>query len=179
MSFSSIRNTEEFKASRIMEATFADEAEERGYDVTKATFYEDTKKHIDFFLEKDGISFSVDVKGRKKASRYNKSYDDVYTWVEFKNINGNPGWLYGGANYIVFEQADKYIFINREQLLAYCLDAVEDSYVSTGKEAIYKYYTRSGREDLLSRIKLDKAVESSFFSEPPMIWKKSNDQSSN
>jgi len=177
MSFNYVQNTQEFKASRIMEATFADEAKERGYDVTKSSFHEDTKEHIDFFLEKDGLSFSVDVKGRKKVNRHDNSYTDNSTWVEFKNINGNPGWLYGKANYIVFEQADKYIFINREHLLAYCLDAVEDSYVSTGKEARYKYYTRSGREDLLSRIELGKAVKSDFFSEPPMIWKKSNDES--
>ena len=121
----------EFKKSKIMEATFFDEAKERGYDIKKSNSHDDMYKHIDFYLKKGGQSFSVDVKGRKKIHRKSNSFDDIHTWVEFKNVRGKPGWLYGDADYIVFEQESRYIFIDRKDLLNYCLDSVEDIHVTS------------------------------------------------
>ena len=163
----------------ITENNFRKEAESKNYLVTKSTRNDDMHKHIDFHLKKNGQSFSVDVKSRKKASRSNAKFDDEYTWVEFENVRGNRGWLYGDADYIVFEQEDEYIFINRAKLLKFCLNAVSDKYVNNSTQAIYKKYQRFGRKDVISRIKLSHALESEYFNKPPMIWKKSHDGSSN
>ena len=163
----------------IAERNFRIEAKNKGYLVTKSTDQEDMFKHIDFFLEKDGKNISVDVKARKRATRASWDFDDEYTWVEFQNVRGHRGWLYGDANYIVFERKDDYIFIDRERLLKFSLDAVNDIYVDSPREAIYKKYQRYQRDDVVSRIKLDHALDSEYFKgKPPMIWKKSNDESS-
>ena len=163
----------------ITESNFRKEAESKNYLVTKSTRNDDMFKHIDFHLEKNGQSFSVDVKSRKKASRSNAKFDDEYTWVEFENVRGNSGWLYGDADYIVFEQEDQYIFIDRDKLLKFCLDAVSNKYVNSSTQAIYKKYQRFGRKDVISRIKLSDALKSEYFDKAPMIWKKSHDGSSN
>ena len=162
--------------NNIAEDNFKKEAIKRGYKIKKSDSQSDMYKHIDFYMSsEDSPPFSVDVKGRKKAARKSNSYDDVYTWVEFDNVRGNKGWLYGEADYIVFEQVNKYIFIDRENLLKYCLDSVEDDYVNSSSQAIYKKYQRFGRKDVISRIKLSDAIESKHFTKPPLIWEKAND----
>ena len=106
------------------------------------------------------------------------SQSDMYKHIDFymsNNVRGNKGWLYGEADYIVFEQINKYIFIDRENLLKYCLDSVEDDYVNSSSQAIYKKYQRFGRKDVISRIKLSDAIESKHFTKPPLIWEKAND----
>ena len=75
----------------ITENDFVKEAEKRNYEVIKSSKRDDMYKHIDFYLKKNGKSFSVDVKARKKTSRSDKSFDDEYTWVEFKNVAGGAG----------------------------------------------------------------------------------------
>jgi hypothetical protein len=156
------------------ENNFAIEAEKRGYTVNKSTPSQDMYDHVDFYVEKPGETFTVDVKGRKKTTRRNNSFDDVYTWVEFKNVRGNPGWLYGQADSIVFEREKDYLFIERKPLLNFCLDKVENVYVDTPTKAIYKYYTRKTRKDVISRIKLYDALGSEYFrNRSPMIWEKS------
>ena len=88
--------------NNIAEDNFKKEAIKRGYKIKKSDSQSDMYKHIDFYMSsEDGPPFSVDVKGRKKAARKSNSYDDVYTWVEFNNVRGNKGWLYGEADYIV------------------------------------------------------------------------------
>ena len=155
------------------ENNFHTEAEKRGYIVNKSSPSQDMYDHIDFYIEKNGKPFSVDVKGRKKTARRNNSFDNVYTWVEFKNVRGNPGWLYGQADCIVFEREKDYLLMNRQPLLNFCMDKVEDVYVDTPAEAIYKYYTRKTRKDVISRIKLSDAIESKYFIKEPMVWEKS------
>ncbi len=163
----------------ITENDFVKEAEKRNYEVIKSSKRDDMYKHIDFYLKKNGKAFSVDVKARKKTSRSDKSFDDEYTWVEFKNVAGGAGWLYGEANYIVFEREKEFIFIDRKELLKFCLDSVEDEHVRHASKAIYKKYQRLDRKDVISRIKLDDAIKQNYFTYPNLSWEKSNGGSSN
>ena len=65
----------------------------------------------------NGKTLKFDVKGLKKMNRGDSKTQDECAWVEGTNVKGNPGWLKGSANYIVFERNDCWLTVNREELL--------------------------------------------------------------
>ena len=130
-----------------------------GLLVREASFKENVHQHIDFFVEGKtdklrDFKFSVDVKARKRTSRGSNEYDEEYTWVEFKNVQGRKGWLYGEADKIAFEVEKGFLMVDREDLVKWCEEKVDfKKSVRTAASAIYKVYTRKGRDDLITRIK--------------------------
>ena len=87
-----------------------------GYKVRKATRDEQIS-HIDFILDSpEWQNIKVDVKGRKKTSRQNKKFNDKWVWIEFRNVQGKEGWIYGKANFIAFERKDYYQSGNTSKL---------------------------------------------------------------
>jgi len=133
------------------------------FDLTarESSFKENVHDHIDFFIKGKtetliGFNFSVDVKARKRKSRDSDEYDDEYTWIEFKNVQGKRGWLYGKADKIAFEVDEGFLMVDREELVRWCDKKVDfKKSVRSAYAAIYKVYTRKGREDLISRIKTE------------------------
>jgi hypothetical protein len=81
-------------------------------DVKKSTKQQDMFDHIDCFAG----SNSYDIKSLKKKSAKDDSVDSNIIWIEFKNVRGNLGWLYGKATRIAFELEDKFICVERESL---------------------------------------------------------------
>ena len=128
--------------------------------------------HIDYFAKKNGYGISFDVKARKKKARNDSDVDDDLVWVEFKNGSGDKGWLYGKATCIAFERERDFVIVERSLLLNFCKNKVENKKVSSSKDAIYKLYTRNGRNDLLSIVKMEDVMrEIRFF-----IWQKNHPQ---
>lgn len=88
----------------------------RKYDedakILRSTKEQDLFDHIDFFV--DDISY--DVKSLKKISYNHKAVDPTIIWIEFKNVRGKLGWLYGKAERIAFELEKEFIFVEREDL---------------------------------------------------------------
>ena len=106
------------------------------------------KKHIDYYVyNKDNRYFTVDVKSRKKFTD-----DDEFVWIEFKNVNGSKGWLYGSSNVIAFERKEDFIIVNRKKLLSLCESLVSLDKTANRNDCVYKAYTREGRKDLISKI---------------------------
>jgi hypothetical protein len=85
-------------------------------------------KGILFDVTKD--VFKYDVKGIKRDQRHGNLNPKI-VWTESKNVRGDPGWLYGKANYIVFEKPNEI--------------------VSNPYDALYKIYQRKGRQDKISK----------------------------
>ena len=138
------------------ENLFEKTAKKENFIVRKSSLSEDRFKHIDFFLEQDHFKYSVDVKARKKTTRGDVKVNDEWTWIEFKNVLGRKGWLYGDADYIAFERADDFLMINRENLVKFCEDKVDlKTMVSRAYQAEYKVYQRKGRKDLITRVRMD------------------------
>jgi len=138
------------------ESLFEEVAKKENFIVRKSSLSEDRHKHIDFFLEQDRFKYSVDVKARKKTTRGDVKVNDEWTWIEFKNVLGRKGWLYGEADYIAFERADDFLMINRENLVKFCEDKVDlETMVSRPYQAEYKVYQRQGRRDLITRVRMD------------------------
>ena len=109
---------------------------------------EDIHQHIDYWLAYKGpTKWGVDVKG-------NNLPDEI--WVEFKNVQGNEGWLYGGAKIIAFDMPEEggFSVVDREELAFFCDKYVSKEKVQNKNEAYLKRYTRKDRKDEISIVKL-------------------------
>jgi len=133
----------------MAEVRFIRAARNKGLLVTKSSHTEDIHQHIDYWLamNHDGRKWGVDVKG-------NNLPDEI--WVEFKNVRGNDGWLYGGATIIAFDMPEEggFAIVDREELAFFCEKHVRDEKVTKKSEAYLRKYTRKDRQDVISVLKL-------------------------
>lgn len=147
-----------YNKGKIVEAKFANDLVfEDGGEILPSTEYEDTQKHIDLFWkycdEKRKVGF--DVKGARKRSRYDKDVNYDSTWLELQNVNGQPGSMYGEADYIVFEGRNNWLITNRKQLLEKLLIEISDDTIYTDNpRCFFKKYQRAkwGRKDIIVEV---------------------------
>lgn len=130
---------------------FLDCCKKKGWKTTKASRYQDIREHWDYKLEKKGTSYLVDVKSIKRINSQS-DIDDSLLLVELKNVNGNPGWLIGKADYIAFQVKEGFLLVEREklyQLTRKLMDFNEEPKQSTKNKKRHVWYTRSqwGRND--------------------------------
>lgn len=132
---------------RVAEVRFKRAAEGLGFDVRKSTNREDIHMHVDFWLCINGKEWGVDVKG-------NNLPDEV--WVEFMNVSGKDGWMYGDAHIIAFDMPEEggFSVVNRLDLVEYCEKNVEDVVVSSKDDAHLKKYRRKDRQDMITKLNL-------------------------
>ena len=123
------------------ETLFLRACQKRGANWTQATKEENMKHHIDFHVEKDGHKLSVDVKGAKQE-----------VLLEYKNVRGNRGWLYGRADYIAFlsPSKDSFLMVPRQNLANW---AERFKSAPRGYKELYKLYSRKDRDDLMVYVK--------------------------
>ena len=133
---------------RMAEVRFKRAAERLGFKVMKATPKEDMHKHIDYWLLYSDRKHAVDVKG-------NNLPDEI--WCEFKNVRGNPGWMYGNAHIIAFDMPEEggFVIVDRQELAFWCEQNVKDVIVKEKKDAHLKKYTRRDRLDVITRLNLE------------------------
>lgn len=125
--------------------------------------------HIDFILTNaKNESFFFDVKARKKISRSSEDFSDDLIWIEFKNVTGNQGWLYGASDYIVFERENDFVIVPRKNLASLCERLVSNIRVDKSKDCLYNRYTRKDRKDEISLIKMEDILKNIKVS----IWQK-------
>lgn len=90
-----------------------------------------------------------DVKAMKKFRRSDEYPTDRIHYVELKNVHGKKGWLYGLADYIAFETRSYWALVSRQKLQ----EMIEEMPMETSTEPeVYKFYTRRGRQDLMTVI---------------------------
>ena len=87
----------------------------------------------------------------KKVNRWdNKKQDDI-AWVEGTNVRGKPGWVKGKADYIVFERADHWLLVQRQELLEHVESKLKENNFQKGK-GVYQIYQREGRLDKITMV---------------------------
>lgn len=148
MSLSDKRRAYSSSTGRVAEVRFVRAARKKGLLVTKSSHTEDRHDHIDYWLALNGSRrWGVDVKG-------NNLPDEI--WCEFKNVAGNPGWMYGGATIIAFDMPEEggFSIVDREELAFFCEKHVRNEIVSDKKDAYLKKYTRRDRLDVITILKL-------------------------
>ena len=137
------------------EQLFDQIAESKSLEIKNAKRRENMQKHIDKYVTENGETWSVDIKARKKTSRGNSQAQDDWIWIEFQNVRGNAGWLYGEADRIAFETQDNFIIVDRSSLIDYVENVVDmGKSVKYSSQAQYKTYRRAGRNDLLTMVEL-------------------------
>jgi hypothetical protein len=143
-------------------------AKSKGF-LTKSATLKQQLSHIDFIVEtKDKKSYTFDVKGRKRITRKDASVTDEMVWIEFKNVQGKNGWLYGAADFIAFERELDFVIISRNNLVTLCERIVQNKKVSSPNDALYAKFTRPTRKDELSLIKMDDILKGA----KTYIWQK-------
>jgi len=132
---------------RVAEVRFQRAARNKGLFVRKASPNEDMHNHIDYWVAlKSGQKWGVDVKG-------NNLPDEI--WCEFKNVLGNPGWMYGGADYIAFDMPEEggFSIVRREELAFFCEKHVSKEIVEDKKSAYLKRNSKKDRQDVITRLR--------------------------
>lgn len=120
----------------------------------KASQYDDTKRHIDFWwYDNKGKAYGIDVKGIKRNNRHDSNKDATIHWVELKNVRGDDGWVYGEAVYIAFMTAEQVLFVPRKSLASYVESMINGKeLVSINPHECYIPYQRSGRKDIIVKM---------------------------
>ena len=139
---------EEFKRlAKITEENFAKNLK----DPVWSTREEDMFEHWDVkgILGNELLKF--DIKGMKKKNRWDNKFQDDIAWVEGTNVRGNPGWVKGKADYIVFERLDYWLLVWREDLLNLVNLKLKENNFQKGK-GVYQIYQRDGRQDKITMV---------------------------
>ena len=113
-----------------------------------STRKQDMEEHWDL-QDSDGMKY--DVKAIKRIRRDDEEFTDQTHYIEFRNVRGKMGWLYGMANYIVFETRRYWIVVNRRSLMAFAEGWTEENKRSP-KPEVYKLYQREGKKDLMTLV---------------------------
>tara|TARA_Y100000389_G_scaffold187573_1_gene209146 strand:- start:4101 stop:4550 length:450 start_codon:yes stop_codon:yes gene_type:complete len=111
-----------------------------------STEKEDISEHWDI-----STNIKLDVKGLKKTKRSDDEPNENIHWLEIKNVNGDLGWVYGEADYFVFETIDYWIIVDKNDLQEFIKNKIEKDWVYSA--ALYKLYRRKGREDVITLVK--------------------------
>lgn len=123
------------------------------------TFREATKaeqlRHIDFIITMpNGAEVKYDVKARKRVNRQDNNHNDDLIWLEFKNVAGKKGWLYGEADYMVFEREKDFLVVSRAKLIEFAEKKCDLTKIATkSSEALYAAYQRKDRLDCVSLVR--------------------------
>jgi hypothetical protein len=146
---------ESFESGDKAESSFETAIRKANLSCKKTSFQEEIR-HIDFWIEGERLPrTAVDVKSRKKAKRADDKYNDEVVWIEFSNVQGKRGWLYGESNIIAFERENDFLLVNRKLLARLCEKLCDLSQLNVGfGMPMYTGYQRKGRKDLLSLIKM-------------------------
>ena len=144
-----------WKRGQGVEAMFAKLLNEKAIEARAADLKEQFS-HVDYVTDFG----KIDVKARKRVARKDSDVQDDLVWLEFKNVQGKIGWVYGKADWIAFERLLDFVLVKRADLalMGEKLCDLGDR-VSVGRDALYKGYQRSGRKDLLSIVKMSDVLK--------------------
>ena len=151
---------EAFESGDKAESSFESSTTKAGLSCEKSSFQEEIR-HIDYWVEGAKLPrTAVDVKSRKKVKRADDKYNDDVVWIEFANVQGKRGWLYGASNIIAFEREHDFLLVDRKLLARLCEKLCDLSQLNVEvRMPLYTGYQRRGRKDLLSLIKMTDIVD--------------------
>ena len=120
-------------------------------DIKWSNNYQNMHEHWDMEGGLNGKILKFDVKGMKRKNRNDKEKQDEWAWVEGTNVKGNPGWVKGRADYIVFERSEYWLMVNREELWNFVQEKLKKNSYAEGKKP-YHVYQRYGKRDKITLV---------------------------
>ena len=143
----------------------------QGKSVRKASRYEERVQHIDRWMGdkrwrpnknqtmRDKPQISVEIKAMKRISRSSDEPQSEWLWVEFKNVSGGSGWLYGDATLLATEVEEGFYLLYLKSLRSWAEHKVNrKEKVTNPNHAYYKSYSRRNRDDEMSLINLQEFI---------------------
>jgi hypothetical protein len=144
----------------------------QGKSVRKASRYEERVQHIDRWIGdkrwwpklnqtmKDKPEISVEIKAMKRISRASSEPQSEWLWVEFRNVSGGLGWLYGDATLLATEVETGFYLLYLKSLRSWAEFKVDrDAKVANPNHAQYTTYSRKNRKDEMSLINLQEFID--------------------
>lgn len=149
------------KEGHSAEDLFCEIAKSKGFITESSTREDNMNKHIDYYLEGKDKTVSVDIKARKRTSRRDKKFNDEWIWLELKNVQGRNGWVYGEADFIVFEREGDFVLAPRKSLIKLINEQVrfDLGFVEKAFQAKYRIYQRKGRRDQITQVKMEDILQ--------------------
>lgn len=141
--------------SKSYKALFAEIAESKGYKVLKPSFVQ-RKNNVDYVMEGQvqGKPTEVCVDLKKK----NGKSSNHWIYIEYENSKGGKGWLYGMADFIVFETSKEFIFVPRKGLINFLnqsqLVRWDLPYVDKPWNSKYRLFRRPDTLETITQIKI-------------------------
>lgn len=135
------------------------------YKLRRSTKFEEIKLHYDYVVEiknRNKLTYSrIEVKSMKSKSR-GKPVDPNVIYLEYKNVAGGPGWIYGASDYIAFEQPKCFILVSTKDLLNFAENKINEMKL-VKKSGIYNtLYSRKNRNDLVGCFMLNDILRNNF-----------------
>ena len=140
--------------------------------VVKSTLDQDRFDHVDFICKFNNNPKSpqkkIEVKSIKGFSKRHSKQSE-WLWVEFKNVSGKSGWLYGKADMIAFELEKHFLVVDRKDLAKFSEKNCNlASLADKPENAKYTGYNRNNRKDLTSLVLTSDVIKNCKYS----IWEK-------
>lgn len=126
------------------EARFFHMCRAAGLRVKISTPYDNRVKHIDFYVNRTNVEVKA-IKSRRRGWRP----DPTVVFVELRNVSGGPGWLYGHADFVAFEQPQGFLIVNVEELKILVKRMRSKCSWSNISGVPYTLYGRRQRRDLV------------------------------
>lgn len=127
-----------------------------------ATKYEELIYHYDYVLQiilnNEFKYFRIEVKSMKSRKRGEKQ-DPNIIFLEYKNIDGGLGWLYGSSDYIAFEQDKFFILFPRVDLVKFAEIKRKTIKIVKNSGIVNTLYSRKNRKDLVGCFSLNEIKE--------------------
>lgn len=178
---------------KLTELLFIKEARSRSYLVEQSSSYDNKMKHIDVILingppkvkykepknMEELLNWApiwpeyktIDIKNAKRINRNDTNTADYLLILEYKNIGGNDGWLFGKADALAFKVHDSFYIMDREDLVELACGIVPTTSTvhrppdtrasfSYKEKALtqHELYGRFERKDAMAFIKLNDVV---------------------
>jgi hypothetical protein len=140
-----------------------------GWTISSSSQRENIDEHWDYQIGKDGESFKVEVKSKKRVMRSDQTPQHDLTWIELHGVRPqDAGWLFGKADLIAFEKENSFLIVKKPDLLKIVNKKVNlVAKVKIPKDAVYKIYKREGRRDKLTLLPMSDLEEIKY-----MEWNK-------
>jgi hypothetical protein len=137
------------------EKRFVQLCHNRKFPLRPATKNENMVHHFDYVVQDANDRFAkIEVKAMKAARRGMQPSPHII-YVELKNIHGGPGWIYGKADYIAFEQPNGFLLVDRLQLLD-LVERIQPTCRKAAESGIRRtLYSRRDRDDLVLVLYMD------------------------
>ena len=110
------------------------------------------KNIVEWPTEEEDIQEHWDVKigGKKIDVKAIKKNDENIHFVEFRNVQGKKGWLYGDADGFAFETEDYWIEVKKDKLQEMAHEKCMDKVMGWD---FYEMANRPGAKDLFTKVK--------------------------